>query len=184
MRFNIVKTGRVAAALAGATLAAAVATTPARADIVGQLQCNIAGGTSSIIVSERTVSCTFQNNAGPAQFYTGSISRLGIDIGQLNSGTLTYQVLALGTPVPGSLQGNYVGAGAGLTIGTGIGVDALVGGGNAVTLQPIATTTTTGTNINAGVGALRLQFAGLAQPPMRRMRRHHRGFHHHHHHAM
>ena len=176
MRTTIVKFGRLAAFVAGAAIAGAAATTPARADIAGQLQCNIAGGEGLLITSTRAVSCTFQSNAGPVQFYKGSISRLGLDLGPLTSGTLIYQVLALGNPGPGALQGNYIGSGAGITLGTGIGVNALIGGnGNTISLQPLSTTTSTGTNINAGLGALRLQFAGLAEPPMmRRHRRHHR----------
>ena len=164
---------RAAAVLVGAALATA-AVTSAHADIIGQLQCNIAGSQGSIITSTRTVSCTFQSTVGPVQFYNGTISRLGIDIGPLATGALTYQVVALGVPAPGILQGNYVGSGAGITLGTGIGVEALIGGnGNAITLQPLAVSTSTGTNINAGLGALQLSFVGLAQPLRRHRRRHH-----------
>ena len=175
MRDIIVTAGRIAAALAGTALAAVCWTAPARADVTGQLQCNIAGSDGLLITSTRTVSCTFRSNAGPVQFYNGTLSRLGVDIGPLATGTLTYQVLALGMPGPGILQGSYVGSGASITLGTGVGIDALVGGnGNAITLQPLATTVSTGTNINAGLGALRLQFAGLDLPPLHRHRRHHR----------
>ncbi len=175
MRDIIVSAGRIAAVLAGTAIAALGGTASARADITGQLQCNIAGSEGLLITSTRTVSCTFRSNAGPAQFYNGTLSRLGVDIGPLASGTLTYQVLALGLPAPGILQGSYVGSGASITLGTGIGVDALVGGsGNAITLQPLATTVSTGTNVNAGLGALRLQFAGLDLPLLRHRRHHHR----------
>lgn len=171
--------GRMAGLVAGATLAAAAFCAPAHADIAGQLTCNVSGSQGALITSTRAVACTFQAPGLPPQFYNGTLSRLGLDVGTLNGSTLTYQVLAIGMPAPGDLQGNYVGSGVGVTLGTGIGVDALVGGnGRTIELQPLATTVSTGTNINAGLGALRLQYAGMAEPPM--MRHYHRRFRHHH----
>ena len=178
MRLNL-KTGRLFAAIAGATLAASFAAAPARADVVGELRCNIAAGEGALIVSQRAVSCVFHSNAGPGQLYNGFINRLGVDIGNQTSGTLTYNVVALGTPAPGSLTGDYVGPGFGLSLGTGAGINALVGGGNSFVLQPISSTTQTGTNFNAGVGELHLNFAGLEQGPMM-----HRYRHRHHHRMM
>jgi hypothetical protein len=166
----------MAAIAAGAALAGMLATAPARADVVGQLQCNIAGGVGEIVTATRAVQCTFQTAGAPAQYYNGTFSRLGLDVGYQGGGRLTYTVVALGEPVPGALQGNYVGSGAGISLGTGVGVDALVGGSNGtISLQPLATTLSTGRNINAGFGALRLQFAGLAEAPIpvRHRRRHH-----------
>lgn len=180
MRYDLTGFGRMGATLAGVMLAAAAFAVPARADVVGQLQCNISGNQGAVLTSTRAVACTFLGNGTPPQLYNGTLSRVGLDIGTLNSGVLTYQVVAIGVPVPGALQGNYIGSGVGLTIGRGIGVDALVGGsGNTITLQPLATSVNTGNNLNAGLGALRLQFAGLAEPPMMMHRRHHR-FHHRH----
>lgn len=178
MRMNL-KTGRLTAVIAGAAMAAAFGTVPARADVVGEMTCNIAPGEGVIIVSQRAVSCTFRSNAGPAQFYTGFINRLGVDIGNQTSGILSYNVVAVGTPAPGSLTGDYFGPGIGLSLGTGVGVNALVGGGNSFTLQPISGTTSTGVNFNAGVGELHLTYAGLEPGP--RARRRHRRFHHRHH---
>ena len=166
------KTGRAAALIAGTALAATLLTTAARADVVGEMTCNIAPGEGAIIVSQRAVSCTFRSNAGPTQLYTGFINRLGVDIGNQTSGILTYNVLAVGEPAPGALTGDYVGPGIGLSLGTGVGVNALVGGGNSFTLQPISGTTSTGVNFNAGVGELHLTFAGLASEPRMMRRRH------------
>ena len=182
MRFKMGQAGRITAFLAGTAIAAVCASTAARAEIVGTLQCNVAGSVGAIITSTRALSCTFQSAAGPIQLYNGTFSRLGVDLGTLTSGTLTYQVLALGVPGPGDLQGNYIGTGASVTLGSGIGVEGLIGGnGNSVTLQPLATTISTGANINAGLGALRLTFAGVPRPPRMRhhYHRHHRMHHHH-----
>lgn len=187
MRFDIAKIGYVAAILAGSAAAGAALTEPARADITGTLTCNVASGVGAIVASQRALSCTFHSNLGPTELYQGSITRVGVDIGVINGGTLVYQVLIAGQAVPGALAGGYVGPGFGVTLGTGGGLDGLVGGnGNSITLQPIAATTSSGLNVNAGVGALQLAYVGPAGP---RMHRHHhrgfyRGYHRHHHHHM
>ena len=182
MRFNLVTTGRLAALIAGVALTGAVATTPARADVTGLLTCNISAGTGVIIGSQRAVACTYRSSAGgPTELYNGAISRLGLDIGTLDAGVLTYNVAALGVPAPGGLAGNYFGPGFGVTLGTGGGLNALVGGnGNSISLQPISVTSSTGVNVNAGIGNLNLNFAGVeATTRMRRHRRMHRMHHRH-----
>ena len=172
MRFDFVKTGRFAAILAATALSAAFATTSAKAELVGQLQCNIGPGAGQLITSKRPVSCTYRSAGMPVQFYSGELGRIGLDVGSLTSGTLTYDVVAIGTPGLGVLQGSYIGAGGGVTLGTGIGVNTLVGGnGQSITLQPISTTVSTGTNVNAGLTSLALTFAGTEGGP----RMHRRG---------
>ncbi len=175
MRFDFAKLGQRLALVAGVGLTGVIFAAPAaRAEIVGQLVCNIAPGQGMGITSTRAVSCTFRSNGVPDQLYNGSFTRLGVDIGTLQSGSLTYSVLELGTPGPGDLQGTYVGGGGQIVLGNGIGLETLIGGlSKGITLQPIATTLATGTNISAGVGSLQLQFAGLVPPPM--------AFHHHRH---
>ena len=161
MRFDFVKTGRVAAVLAASAFAATVVTTSAKAELVGQLTCNIGPGAGQLITSKRPVSCTYRSAGMPVQFYSGELGKIGLDVGVLASGTLTYNVVSLGTPNLGALQGSYVGAGGGVTLGTGIGLTTLVGGnGQTITLQPLATTVSTGTNVNAGLTSLALTFAG------------------------
>ncbi len=174
MRLNVLKSGRLAAILAGTALAAAFTAAPAYAEN-GILQCNVAAGLGVIVISQRNVSCTYKAAGGPVELYTGSISRLGVDIGQITGGTLTYDVYANGAPVAGSLGGTYIGPGFGLTLGNGGGANVLVGGGNnSVTLQPLAATTSSGLNINAGIGALNLVYSGMERPMMRRRHRGHR----------
>ena len=122
MRTNL-KSGRLAAAIAGAVVAAAFTIAPAYADVVGTMTCNIAPGEGAIVVSQRAVSCTFVSQAsGPAQLYNGFINRLGVDIGNQTSGVLTYAVVAIGVPSPGALAGEYIGPGFGVSLGNGGGV--------------------------------------------------------------
>ncbi len=178
MRSILLAHGR-AAILVGAVIAGGLAASPASAAIqAGTLRCNIAPGYGAVIGSQKAVDCTFTpSSAGPVESYKGTLTRLGLDISQTNAGVLTYAVIeASNTIVPFSLAGGYVGAGAGITLGQGLGVDALLGGnGNQVALQPVAVSTTSGIGVNAGVGSLTLE--PVAMEP------HSRLHHHHHHHA-
>ena len=168
------KTVRLAALAMGAALAVSV---PAHAEIAGTLSCNIAPGAGSVVASQRAVACTYRSSLGPVELYSGAISRLGIDIGNQQSGVLAYNVYEGGTPAAGALAGNYFGPGFGLTLGTGGGVNALIGGNSStIALQPLVATSSTGVNFNAGVGNLHLDYVGPEQPMMRHRR--HRGHMH------
>ena len=125
--------------------------------VVGTLTCNVASGFGFVFGSSRALNCTF---AGPGryEYYSGSISRFGVDIGYIQGGILVWTVVAP-TPVlaPGTLAGNYVGGTASATVGVGLGANALVGGSNnTVALQPLSIEANRGLNVAAGVAALSL----------------------------
>lgn len=150
--------GWSALALGVAGLAAAQ---PASAGPVGQLSCNVAGGVGLLITSSRGLNCAYQpaNGARP-QHYVGTVGRFGLDLGVQGPGRLNWSVVSLGGPVgPGALAGSYAGATASGTVGTGIGVNALVGGSGAITLQPLSVQTQSGLDVAAGVGTLTLEYA-------------------------
>ena len=177
MRLTLPALGRVAA-LVGGTALVAVAASPASAAVqTGVLTCNVAGGIGAVVASQKSVSCAFKPafRRAPVEFYTGSITRVGLDLSASTAGVLTYNVVsAADSAAPFSLAGSYTGPGLGLTLGNGIGVDALVGGnGNQVQLQPIAVSTSTGLGINAGIGSLNLTASGVEpQPRFHHHRRH------------
>ncbi len=179
MRSNLFVSGRLAALVAGAAFAGMLAASPASAAVeAGILSCNVAGGVGAIVASQKAVSCSFRpSDRAPVEFYTGSITRVGLDISNTTGGVLSYRVISTSTGLaPFSLAGNYFGPGVGVTLGSGVGVDALVGGnGNQLTLQPIVVSSSNGIGINAGVGTLNLSPAGTEAP---RFRRHHRHYHH------
>ena len=174
MSLNLLATGRVAVLFAGTALAGTLAAAPASAAVqAGVLTCNVAGGFGAIVASQKAISCAFKpaNRRAPIELYTGAITRIGLDLSATSSGVLTYNVVSTADSMgPFSLAGGYTGPGIGLTLGTGLGVDALVGGnGNQVALQPIAVSTSEGLGINAGIGNLNLVAAGTQS----RGRRHH-----------
>ncbi|MEM8877268.1 MAG: DUF992 domain-containing protein [Pseudomonadota bacterium] len=105
---------------------------------IGQLSCDVAGGTGFIFGSTKNLECEFVRSDGQSEFYSGSISKFGIDIGVTNAGVLIWGVFAPTSGFPtGGIAGSYVGVGTQATVGVGVGANALLGGSNrSVALQP------------------------------------------------
>lgn len=125
----------------------------------GELRCSVAGGFGFLVGSNRKVTCVYYRPDGAVEFYVGSTSRIGVDVGPNNAARAAYQVVGTDPAAPGMLAGDFAGPGFGATVGAGIGADALVGQG--VTLLPIANVYDTGVNVNAGLGVLHLDYAGM-----------------------
>jgi Protein of unknown function (DUF992) len=124
---------------------------------VGTLTCSVSSGWGFIFGSSKDLNCTF---AGPHgyEYYTGVISKFGVDIGYTRGGVLVWTVLAPTAQLsPGSLAGNYAGGTASATVGVGVGANALVGGStNTISLQPLSLEGNQGLNVAAGIGAITL----------------------------
>jgi hypothetical protein len=149
------------AILAAALCVGSSALAQAEAPPAGQLKCHVEGGMSFIVGSSRQVDCVY-TPAGPGarETYTGSINKIGIDIGWEKGGTLLWTVLSPGlTRGPGALAGNYVGATAEVAAGVDAGANALIGG-NKVVLNPISVTGDIGINLAAGIVDLDLTYVG------------------------
>lgn len=129
---------------------------------VGTLSCEIAGGVGLVIGSSKTVDCQFRQRSGKTERYTGTIGKLGLDIGVTGKTYMSWIVFntAASRIGEGALGGEYVGASAAASVGIGIGANALIGG-NAknFALQPISAEVGTGVNIAAGVSRLQLKHA-------------------------
>jgi uncharacterized protein DUF992 len=126
---------------------------------VGVLSCHVYGGVGWIIGSTKTANCIFRSSRGGwKDYYAGSITRVGIDIGVTNGADLVWVVFAPGKVQRGSLAGGYAGAGAEATVGIGVGANALIGGfRKSINLQPISLQGQTGLNIAGGIGSLTLR---------------------------
>jgi hypothetical protein len=127
---------------------------------VGTLSCSVSSGWGFIFGSSKDLNCTFAVPNGLYEYYTGSISKFGVDIGYTRGGILVWTVLAPTAQLaPGSLAGNYAGGTASATVGVGVGANALVGGStNTIALQPLSVEGNRGLNVAAGVGAISLAF--------------------------
>lgn len=125
---------------------------------IGVLNCDVSAGVGMIIASSKEVKCTFNRSVGGKEYYTGTIEKLGIDVGFTGKGVMSWVVFAPGKISKGALAGRYAGATAGATVAVGLGANVLVGGGNkSIALQPVSVQTQTGLNVAAGIAALRLK---------------------------
>jgi hypothetical protein len=127
---------------------------------VGDLTCNISGGVGLVVGSQRTLDCTFMPSVpGPVEHYTGTLTKLGVDVGVTANGALIWVVYAPTVRPTGALSGTYGGAAVEASVGTGVGANVLVGGSNnTIELQPVALQEQTGLNLAAGVAGIDLHW--------------------------
>jgi hypothetical protein len=154
----------IAAALIGAAVLATAATAPVGAQPrrvqVGTLACSISAGVGLVVASQRNVACNFQPDNGPPEAYTGTLTRVGVDVGFTTGGAMVWGVFTDTNRYAGMLTGTYAGATAEATVAAGLGANVLVGGSNhSVALQPLSVQGQVGLNVAAGVGALELHLA-------------------------
>lgn len=126
----------------------------------GMLRCKTSASLGLIVGSHQKLRCTFQPSAGgPSQTYTGHINRLGLDLGVTAGGVMAWAVFAPSSGVPhGALAGKYVGASGDVSLGVGVGANALVGGSNrTIALQPLSVEGQVGINLALGVAGLTLR---------------------------
>ncbi len=167
----LVKTkSRMIVAMAAILLSTLVAIPARAADNVtvktGYLTCHEAGGWGFIIGSSHEIHCTFTSNNHRTEYYTGSISKFGADIGYLQSAVILWAVAAPTTDLkPGALAGDYGGAQASLALGVGAGANVLLGGFHkSIALQPVSVEGQNGLNVAAGIEGMSLHYEGLKAP--------------------
>ena len=145
--------------LASAGLAfVALAATPAGAQTrTGMLTCTVAPGVGLILGSQKQVNCDFRSVQGWHESYSGSITRIGLDVGFTVGGTIAWAVFAPAGSGRGVLAGGYGGATAEATVIGGLGANVLVGGfQRSIALQPVSVGAQRGLNAAAGIGGLEL----------------------------
>ncbi len=141
----------VSAFLAGAN--------PAQAAQVGLLECNVAPGVGLLITSSKALACRFSRTYAPTDYYVGTITNFGLSIGATGPGRIVWGVFAATREFGHTaLAGHYGGASANVSLGLGLGANALVGGNaGSVGLQPLSINAQTGVDITAGITGLTLQ---------------------------
>jgi hypothetical protein len=125
---------------------------------IGILTCGIESGIGFIVVSHKGLDCVYAPaDGGPVEKYSGSITRIGLDIGITHQSTVTWAVIAPGQIRPGALAGGYGGASAEATAVVGWGANVLVGGSfETIALQPLSFQAQTGLDVAAGIAGLQL----------------------------
>lgn len=154
---------KICLAVAAAGLAASVSSLPAKADNgtkVGVITCDVSSGWGFVFGSSRDLKCTFEDNNGRAERYTGHIDKFGMDIGYHAGGIIAWAVIAPSSDVgKGALAGNFGGVTASATVGVGVGAHVLLGGfKKSMMLQPVSVEGNTGLNAAAGIAAVKLNY--------------------------
>jgi Protein of unknown function (DUF992) len=129
---------------------------------VGVLTCKTSASLGLIVGSHQKLRCSFsQDNAGPAENYTGHVNRLGLDLGVKAGGVMAWGVFAPTNGLHhGALAGTYVGGSGSASLGVGVGANALVGGSHrSIALQPLSVEGQVGINLALGVAGLTLRSA-------------------------
>ena len=150
--------------LAGFAALVAAATIPGAALAeermqAGNLTCDVSAGIGLILGSQRQVYTFTPAQPGPVEVYTGSITRIGLDLGATAGGVMIWVVYAPTDRPVGGLAGEYAGASAEASFVAGLGANVLVGGsGSTVALQPVSVQGQAGINLAAGIAGLELQF--------------------------
>jgi len=140
--------------------------TPARGEAVrvGRLSCNSSPRVGRIVGSTQLLRCVFhRRRSAERYFYEGRIGRVGLDVGVISAGTLTWNVFARNSRRigPGRLTGSYVGASASVALGPGFGANVLIGGSRrSIVLQPLSVERALGVNLAAGLTNLTLSARG------------------------
>lgn len=128
---------------------------------IGTLTCDVGGSVGFIFGSTKDLNCTFAREKGSREHYVGHINNFGVDIGFTSDGVMVWAVIALSSELnPGGLAGDFVGAGADVAVGLGVGANALVfqGGENAgLALQPVSIKGFTGLNAAGGIRGMTLK---------------------------
>src|SRR5215471_18457540 len=153
------KFAKLAVIAAASALMVETAATQERVQ-AGQLTCDISGGVGLIFGSQRALNCTFMPSVpGPVEFYAGTLTKLGVDVGVTAGGAMVWLVYAPTSRPAGALSGSYGGATAEATVGAGLGANVLVGGSNrTVELQPVSLQGQAGLNVAAGVAGIDLRW--------------------------
>lgn len=148
-------------ALIALTVAVSAGSATAQSRVqTGVLECLADPSVGFIIGSQRSLDCVFKPSRGRVQNYSGTQSRIGLDIGFRQDATLLWAVFSPTVQVgPGELAGNYVGISGDVAVGIGVGANALLGGSNnSIALQPLSIEGQIGANIGVGMAGLSLSF--------------------------
>ncbi len=127
----------------------------------GLLTCTVAPGFGWIFGSTRTMECKYAPGSGHREEYTGTISKIGIDIGYIGACEIVWAVVAPNSASgPGALAGNYFGASAQAAALVGGGVNVMTGGfRNSIALQPLSLIGNTGLYVGAGIASMSLELS-------------------------
>ena len=127
---------------------------------IGSLSCNVGGSTGYILASQKSLDCVFLDKEGlhSAQ-YTGTIDKVGIDIGYTRAVHTIWRVYSLGSDRgPSDLSGTYVGEQGTVAAGQQAGGNWIYGGPNAeIGMVASGVIKDAGYNLATGIAAMTIR---------------------------
>jgi hypothetical protein len=127
---------------------------------VGNLVCVMGPNIGLLVGSRQDVKCVFRSTVtGIREAYLGTMARVGLDIGITGGGQMVWAVMARTRNVPRrALVGTYVGGSSDISLGVGVGANALFGGSDrSISLQPVSLEGQVGANLALGVASFTLR---------------------------
>lgn len=127
---------------------------------IGSLTCNVGGSTGYVLASRKTLDCVFLNKDGTQSAqYTGSIDKVGVDIGYTKAVHTIWRVYSLGSDRgPYNLGGTYVGEQGTVAAGQQAGGNWIYGGPNAeVGMVASGVVQDAGYNLATGIAAMTIK---------------------------
>ncbi len=125
----------------------------------GLLECRGEMATAYGFGSSRGVTCEYRPAAGMNQYYTGTLSRVGLDFGVSDQASMIWMVLATTKQLgPGALAGEYVGFSSGAALGPGFSANVLMAkdASAGIALQPLSVSSDSGLSISIAAAGLTL----------------------------
>jgi uncharacterized protein DUF992 len=96
---------------------------------IGALTCNVSGSSGYILGSTKSLDCVFLDRNGTTANYTGTINKVGIDIGYTRAVHSIWRVYSVGSDRQATqLGGRYIGEDSTVAAGTQAGGNWLYGG--------------------------------------------------------
>ena len=127
---------------------------------IGSLSCNVGGSTGYVLASRKTLDCVFLAKDGiQSAQYTGTIDKVGIDIGYTKAVHTIWRVYSLGSDRgPSDLSGTYVGEQGTVAAGSQAGGNWIYGGPNAeIGMVASGVVKDAGYNLATGVAAMTIK---------------------------
>lgn len=127
---------------------------------IGSLSCNVGGSTGYVLASSKSLDCVFLSKDGTQSAqYTGSIDKVGVDIGYTKAVHTIWRVYSLGSDRgPYNLGGTYVGEQGTAAAGSQAGGNWIYGGPNAeIGMVSSGIIQDAGYNLAAGIAAMTIK---------------------------
>ena len=127
---------------------------------IGSLTCNVGGSTGYLLGSAKPLDCVFLGKDGVSTAqYTGTIDKVGIDIGYTKAVHTIWRVYSLGSDrAPTQIGGTYVGEQGTVAAGNQAGGNWIYGGPNAeIGMVSSGVIKDAGYNLATGVAAMTIR---------------------------